>query len=172
MFSSLFLRLFFDFPGTVPKGNIAMFEQMIKVSASWDWVTPVIAFVQDWWYRPSTGFNMPYGHSYSAWEIKRFLKSKGIRVWGTLVVGDTITIRVREAQALYTEYWLQKMGIPYQGGLSLEKAEQYRRAQSRKGGASTPTPDVPKKQPGLASILDAIEAVVDGIASGTAPKSR
>jgi len=148
-----------------------MFDQMIKVSASWDWVTPLISFIQDWRYRPSTGFNMPFGHSYSAWEIKRFLKSKGIRVWGTMVIGDTITIRVREAQALYTEYWLQKMGIPYQGGLSLEKADKYRNAKSKEQ-ASAPKKGTQGERAGLAPVLNSIDTVVDGIVSSLSPRSR
>lgn len=143
-----------------------MFEKMVRISASWDWVTPMIAFFQDWRYRPSTGFSIPYGHSYSAWEIKRFLKSKGIRVWGVMVIGDNIILRVREAQALYAEYWLQRMGVPYEGGLSLEAAEKYRaaRPQTEREGPE-PERAAPKKRAGLTGVLDSIDTVADGIKS-------
>lgn len=114
-----------------------MFDKVVKVGASWDWVTPLISFILDWRYRPSTGYNLPFGHSYSAWEIKRFLKSKGIRVWGVMVIDDFITIRVREAQALYTQYWLEQLGIPYEGGLSPEATARYR--------ANSSVLDAPKK---------------------------
>ena len=48
-----------------------------------------------------------------------------------MVIGDIITIRVREAQALYTEYWLQKLGIPYEGGLSPEIVAEHKTSKSK-----------------------------------------
>lgn len=109
-----------------------LFDQSIKVMATWDWVTPVWSWVQDWHYRPSTGFFMPYDCGRSAWEIVRFLKSKGVRVWGALVIGDEISIRVREAQSDYTAMWLGRMGVPYTGGLSMRKRKATKRRAKRK----------------------------------------
>ena len=90
-----------------------MFDQIVKIGAIWDWVTPLLAFVQDWIYRPASHFRIPYGCGRSAWEIARFLRSKGIRVWGLLVVQDTILLSVREAQADYAAYWLRALAVPY-----------------------------------------------------------
>ena len=95
-----------------------MFEEIIKIGASWDWITPLWAFVQDWRYSPATHFTTPYGGIYSAKEIQWYLQGKGIKVWGLLVVGDTILFSVREAQSDYTEYHLRQLGIYYTGGLS------------------------------------------------------
>lgn len=141
-----------------------MFDKVVKASASWDWVTPLIAFVQDWWYRPSTGFNLPFGYSYSAWEIKRFLQSKGVRVWGVMVIGDVITLRVREAQALYTQYWLEQLGIPYEGGLSPEVAAQYK-ATNKMHNSSSQEETQEEAKPGRTGITDSINEFADRIAS-------
>lgn len=139
-----------------------MFDKIVRVSAQWDWITPLITVVQNWRYRPTTGFSLPFGHSYSAWEIKRFLKSKGIRVWGVMVIGDSISIRVRKAQALYTQYWLEQLGIPYQGGLSPKEAELYRTAHKR---TDVETHQVPLEQEttNRKDTVDSINGLVDRI---------
>jgi len=103
-----------------------VFDEAVRVAASWDWVTPVIAMYHDWKYRPSTGFFWPYG-SGSVWEVKRYLKSKGVLVWGGLVVGNQCQIRVRESQAEYAAFLIGQLGVPFQGGISAEKAKKYRK---------------------------------------------
>jgi hypothetical protein len=59
--------------------------------AGWDWVTPMITFFRNWQRSPSVGFFMPYGYSFSAWEIGRFLRGKGVDLWGLMAISDTIT---------------------------------------------------------------------------------
>jgi hypothetical protein len=93
-----------------------MLDRIVKEGASWDWVSPLMAFIQSWQNRPSVGFNVSRNCGFSAWQIERFLKSKGVKVWGVMVIDDVITLRVREAQAKYTQYLLNQMGVPYQGG--------------------------------------------------------
>jgi hypothetical protein len=46
----------------------------------------------------------------------------GVDLWGLMAIGDTITLRVREAQSAETEYWLQRMGMPYECTVSPEAA--------------------------------------------------
>lgn len=132
-----------------------MIDKLVRIGASWDWVTPVITLIQDWRNRPSVGFNVSYGCGFSAWEIERLLKSKGIKVWGVMVIDDVITLRVREAQALYTQYWLEQMGLPYQGGISAETAAKYRRPQGVGSKRSS------EKSKGIDGIVDAINKMAD-----------
>ena len=90
-----------------------MFDKFLGFGASFDWITPLSAFIQDYRNRPSVGYNVPTACGVSEFYIEQRLKQAGIKVWGLMIVGDTITFRVREAQALYTQYWLQHDGIPY-----------------------------------------------------------
>lgn len=86
-------------------------DKIVRTGASWDWVTPLLTLIRDWHNRPSTGFNIPYECGFSAWEIERFLKNRGIKVWGVMVIDDVITLRVRKSQARYTQYWLEQLGL-------------------------------------------------------------
>jgi len=81
-----------------------------------------------------------------------------------MVIGDLITIRVREAQAIYAEYWLQKLGIPFEGGLSPEVAAKYRNVIPQKHGTFQET-GVVKKSLGFTSVIDAINDLADRIAA-------
>jgi hypothetical protein len=130
-----------------------MSDKALRVMASWDWITPVITLIQDWWNRPSVGYNVSDTGVFSAWELKRFLKQKGIKVWGVMVIGDTITLRVRKAQALYTQHWLMTLGMPYQCGIPAGNSVNYRRAKS-----------AAQKQPegkSTGTIIDAINNLAD-----------
>ena len=95
-------------------GRRVMFDSVVRVAAGWDWVSPLITFIQNWQRSPSVGFFLPYMYSLSAWEIARSLKIQGVDVWGVMVIGDEILLRVREAQADHTERCLQSMGLPFQ----------------------------------------------------------
>ena len=108
-----------------------MLEQTSKVGATADWLTPLWSVILDWYYQPAASFSMPWGETYSSHEVQKMLKSKGIRSWGYLAVNDTVLFSVREPQADYTEYWLQRKGIAYEGGLSPKKSAMYRRRKKR-----------------------------------------
>lgn len=47
-----------------------MFDRMIEVCAGWDWVTPLLSFVQSWLYGPAVRFWFPRGR-FSAAEVDR-----------------------------------------------------------------------------------------------------
>jgi hypothetical protein len=134
-----------------------MLDKIVKTGASWDWVSPLMAFIQSWWNRPSVGFNVSHECGFSAWQIERFLKSKGIKVWGVMVIDDVITLRVHEAQALYAQYWLNQMGVPYQGGISAASAAKYRQPKEAVSKTSPPQ----RKE--LGSIVNAINNIADRI---------
>jgi hypothetical protein len=54
-----------------------------------------------------------------------------------MAISDTITLRVREAQSAETEYWLQRMGMPYECTVSAEMAYAARFEQAQRHTAPT-----------------------------------
>lgn len=80
---------------------------MIRMVASWDWITPLISAIQSVRRRPWVQFNIPEmsAGGLCAWEIKLYLKRNGVEVWGMMVIGDDIVFRVREHQ-VNVVYWL------------------------------------------------------------------
>jgi len=81
-----------------------------------------------------------------------------------MVIGDIITLRVREAQALYTEYWLHSLGVPFEGGLSHESAAKYKVSETD-NIPSTKTKVAVASNGGVVGLLDQISRLVDKVAS-------
>lgn len=88
-----------------------MIDTFLKTGSSFDWLTPLWAFLQDLHYGRPHQINIRYDTGWSANKITRMLKGKGIRIWGVMVVGSTITFTVRKPQARYALYWLRRWGL-------------------------------------------------------------
>lgn len=91
-----------------------MLDEFLKFGAGFDWITPLWAFIQDAHYGQPFQINVPYDAGWSGSQIILELNEKGIRTWGLMVVGETITFTVRRCQARYALYWLDRWGVPYQ----------------------------------------------------------
>lgn len=91
-----------------------MFDKLLSVAGAFDWITPTIAFVQDFYYGPISDFGIPSNSSWSASDIKRLLKRNGVHVWGLMfdLSGDMIMFTVRKTQAKWTYYLLDREGVP------------------------------------------------------------
>lgn len=88
-----------------------MIDKFLSTGSSFDWITPLWAFVQDAYYGSPAQINLPQKPGRSAAKIADRLRSKGVRCWGVMVVGDTITFTVRKPQERYTVYWLCRWGV-------------------------------------------------------------
>jgi len=64
---------------------------------NFDWITPLWAFVQDVINGSPAQINIPYDCGYSARQICDRLNYHGIKTWGVMVVGETITFTVRQS---------------------------------------------------------------------------
>ncbi len=106
-----------------------MLDTLLEIAATPDWISPTLALVQTFLNRPSVGFNVPAGTEWSTYTIEDLLTGVGIKVWGLTLVNDTIIFRVRQAQARYTHYMLERAGVPYYGGLN--EASSSRELQSK-----------------------------------------
>jgi hypothetical protein len=94
-----------------------MLDKMIDFGTTFDWLTPIWTFYQDWRNRPSVGYSVRAGDGWSAYAIRDLLAAKGVNLWGLAIVDGAILFRLRRGQAEYAQYWLRREGVPYSGGI-------------------------------------------------------
>lgn len=134
-----------------------MLDTFFKIGSTFDWITPTLAFIQDIRNGPSVQIACPYDQGWSANQIKRMLTGYGIKVWGLMVVGDLITFAVREAQARYALYWLERHGLAYESSLH----ESARLSPRKRPEQHAPEQRKPAR--GIDGLLDGIAGFVDGL---------
>lgn len=88
-----------------------LLDDFLSFGSSFDWLTPLWAFIQDAHFGSPSQINISNDCGMSASQIEKQLNKVGVRTWGVLVVGRTITLTVRKPQARYARYWLQRWGI-------------------------------------------------------------
>ena len=87
------------------RNNDDPLDTALAVGGAMDFVTPLISFVQDWYYGPAADFGMHYTGILNRGDVKRILKRHGIRSWGRIytIEGDTLmfTVNINDAQSAY-----------------------------------------------------------------------
>jgi len=94
-----------------------MLDRLLTLGTAFDWITPVWAYIQDFLNGPSHTFLVPDDTGWSGREIERLLKRHGVHVWGLMIVDGMIMLTVRQTQARWAQYLLQRAGIPIAYGL-------------------------------------------------------
>ena len=112
-----------------------MIDKLVEAGSTFDWITPLFTFVQDFRNRPSVGYNVPVDSGWSAYAISDLLRAHGIKVWGLTIFQGTIMFRLRAAQAEYAQYLFAQNGVLYSGGLNAAK-----RTHKRGSTGRTPIP--------------------------------
>ena len=81
---------------------------------NFDWITPSWAILQDFLNRPAALFGIRADAGFDRGDIRRILKSHGVKSWGYAynVAGDLIMLSVPKSQARWANYLLQKEGVP------------------------------------------------------------
>jgi hypothetical protein len=115
-----------------------MIDKLIAAGSTFDWITPIFTFVQDFRNRPSVGYNVPVDGGWSAYAIADLLRTHGIKVWGLTIFQGTIMFRLRAAQAEYAQYLFAQNGVLYSGGLDAAKRTHKR---GKTGRTPIPLPD-------------------------------
>lgn len=87
-------------------------DTLLQAGATLDWLSPTVAVIQSAINGPSHTFLIPRECGLSGHAIVQMLAEHGVRTWGQMVVCDTIMFTVRQAQARWAEYLLQRAGIP------------------------------------------------------------
>jgi len=91
-----------------------MLDKLVDIGCAFDWITPTIAFVQDFLHSPARDFGISPLAGWGRGDIKRLLNGSGVQVWGLMynVSGDILMFTVPQAQAQWAYDLLQREGIP------------------------------------------------------------
>ena len=91
-----------------------MLDTLLDVGCAFDWITPTLAFIQDFLNGPVSHFGISAYIGWDRSDIKRLLKSYGVRVWGLMYnfSGDMLMFTVPKTQARWAYYLLQREGVP------------------------------------------------------------
>lgn len=131
-----------------------MLDKLFSIGASLDWTTPVATFIQDYQNRPSVGYNISVNAGWSAFAVRDLLKTNGVKLWGLTIFGGAITFRTREAQAEFAQYLMDREGIPYQGGICVDRRFS--------DAANTNTRRMRASSWAVETLIDQIIRMVDG----------
>lgn len=91
-----------------------MLDQFLTIAGAFDWITPIVAFIQDFFNRPVSDFGIPSSAGWGRRDIKRLLTRHDVRVWGLMLnlSGDMLMFTVPTSQAKRAYDLLQREGVP------------------------------------------------------------
>jgi len=115
-------------------GGAAVIDKALSVGTTFDWITPLWTFIQDWRNRPSVGYSVPVDGGSSLYAIKDTLTGNGVKTWGWMIVDGVILFRARRAQAQFAQYLLDRDGVPYSGGITKRRRTTAQRRHTRHVG--------------------------------------
>jgi hypothetical protein len=130
-----------------------MLDKILEFGTVFDWISPLIAEVQDIVNGPSHTFFIPENCNWSGGEIASLLRSHGVRTWGHMTVNRTRMITVRQAQARWAQYLLEREGIPIQYGVLDESTSRTFRS-AQKDDQAGPLETITHWFDELAGLLD------------------
>ncbi len=98
-----------------------MSNWLLELGSALDWISPIVSTVQDIVNGPSHTFQIPRACGWSGQDLERLLRQHGIKVWGLMIpaFSDTLLVTVRQAQARWAAYVLERHGVPVEGRQSL-----------------------------------------------------
>lgn len=134
-----------------------MLQKLLDIGMTFDWITPVIAQIQDIANGPHRTFLISEGSGWSGHQVGRMLRDHGVKYWGMMIVEGKLMLTVRQQQAGWTQYLLQREGIPLLNPLP-----------SGRPTATSGTPAAPPAAHSKAarrhSFLDDLNGLVDSMA--------
>ena len=91
-----------------------MLDTLLNIGCAFDWITPTVASVQDFFSGPISDFGIPANVGWDRKGIKRLLTKHGVHVWGLVynLKGEMLMFTVRKPQAKWAYYLLQREGVP------------------------------------------------------------
>lgn len=124
-----------------------MLDWFLEVASFFDWISPLMAGIQDLLNGPSHTFLVPEACGWSGRQIEQLLRAHGIRLWGKMVVHGSIMFTVPLTQARWAQHLLAREGIPIQNPLR----GRARRTERRRGSRRKP------------SMLDTLHSWLDAL---------
>jgi len=91
-----------------------MIDKLLSIGCAFDWITPTIAFIQDFFYGPVGDFGIPANAGWSRKDIKRLLNHYRVHVWGLMynLPGEVLLFTVEKHQAPLAFEVLYYAGVP------------------------------------------------------------
>lgn len=89
-----------------------MLDRVLNIASAFDWITPALAFAQDFLNGPVADFGIPENAGWSRRDIKRLLSRYGVRVWGLIFSRGILMFTVPKTQAKWAYYLLKRAGVP------------------------------------------------------------
>lgn len=89
-----------------------MFFKLLEFGMGFDWITPVLAQIQDIAYGPRRILMIGSGSGWSGHRIGQMLTDHGVKNWGMMIVKGDLLVSVKKKQLKWAEYLLQREGIP------------------------------------------------------------
>jgi hypothetical protein len=105
-----------------------MIDQLFKFAIMFDWISPVLAVIQNVTQGPAHVFAIPKAVGWSGADIERLLGRYGIAAWGKMILNDHFVFSVRQSQARWAEYVLSRAGLPIANGAVSAQGSATRRA--------------------------------------------
>jgi hypothetical protein len=133
--------------------EVCMLSKFLEFGTVFDWISPLVAMMQDIANGPSHTFFIPENCGWSGREIEHLLRRHGVATWGLMIVDHLIMLTVREAQAHWAQYLLEREGIPIEYGVLDERATQALRP-AQKHDHTSPSDVLDRWLDKLESFLD------------------
>ena len=86
-------------------------ETALRVGKCFDWVSPVLAIANDIRHRGGHTFLLTDGGGLTGRQVIDLLRRRGIKVWGCMVIGETLTLTVRKRDARRASRILTRAGV-------------------------------------------------------------
>lgn len=133
-----------------------MFDRILKIGASLDWISPLASVLGDAMNGPSHTFLIPYDSSpLSGRDIAWMLSKHGIKSWGHMVVSGTLMISVRLSQARWAQHLLEQDGVPLENPVVAPDASVRANRRRRGGGRHL------RQRSELDSVADSVREILD-----------
>ena len=71
-----------------------MIDRFLAAGSTFDWISPLLAMIQDVVRGPSHTFLVDISQGWSGAEVDRILRRAGCRTWGGMIVDDVIMVTV------------------------------------------------------------------------------
>ena len=134
-----------------------MLDKMTDIGRSFDWITPMLAQIQNIINGPSHTLLIPEASGWSGREIGRMLRRHGVKYWGMMIVKHTLMLTVRQKQARWADYLLQREGIPLLNPMPSSQP-------AAPGGQTAPPSGAAPRQARHGGLLDDLNGLVDSMA--------
>jgi len=102
-----------------------MFDRLLEVGCVFDWISPLLAMVQDIRHGPNNTFYIPEDGGWSGRSIAKLLQKNGVKTWGHMTVNCYIMLTCEKRQAAWASSVLQREGVPVEYGLVESKGERH-----------------------------------------------